>query len=147
MFSWQLYSYISDDLFLEGALFETQWRHDVSLKITSVIKQKNIISKNVTGLNGLLQSNYCMHWNINVTVIWGWMWWISSQWSKYWFWSYWEWSFLKYGRDRKYEPVEVRSDDDSDRGAGTGGAEGAAAPPVFSVGNCKLLWIKKIYRL
>ncbi len=25
------------------------------------------------------------------------------------------------------------------RGAGTGGAEGAAAPPVFSVGNCKLL--------
>ncbi len=33
------------------------------------------------------------------------------------------------------------------RGAGTGGAEGAAAPPVFSVGNCKLLWIKKIYRL
>ncbi len=99
---------------LEGALFDTQWRHDVSLKITSVIKQKNIISKNVTGLNGLLQSNYCMHWNINVTVIWGWMWWISSQWSKYWFWSYWEWSFLKYGRDRKYEPVEVRSDDDSD---------------------------------
>ncbi len=32
----------------------------------------------------------------------------------------------------------------SPRGAGTGGAEGAAAPPVFSVGNCKLLW-KKIY--
>ncbi len=30
------------------------------------------------------------------------------------------------------------------RGAGTGGAEGAAAPPVFSVGNCKLLWKKKI---
>ncbi len=29
------------------------------------------------------------------------------------------------------------------RGAGTGGAEGAAAPPVFSVGNCKLLWKKK----
>ncbi len=36
---------------------------------------------------------------------------------------------------------------DISRGAGTGGAEGAAAPPVFSVGNCKLLWIKKIYRL
>ncbi len=53
--------------------------------MTSVIKQKNIIR---TGLNGLLQSNYCTQWNIN--VIWWWMWWISSQWSKYWFWSYWD---------------------------------------------------------
>ncbi len=60
----------------------------------------NIISKNWTGLNGLLQSNYRMHWNINVTVIW--------------FWSYWKRSFWEYGRDREYEPVEVRSDDGSD---------------------------------
>ncbi len=46
IFSWQLYSYISDDLFLEGALFDKQRQCDVSLKITSVIKQKIIISKN-----------------------------------------------------------------------------------------------------
>ncbi len=111
IFSWQLYSYISDDLFLEGALFDTQRQCDVSLKITSVIKQKIIISKNWTGLNGLLQNNYCMQWNINVIVIWWWMWWISGQWSKYWFWSYWKQSFWEYGGDREYEPVKVPNDD------------------------------------
>ncbi len=46
----------TDSFFLEVALFNTQWPHDVSLKITAGIKQKNIIR---TGLNGLLQSNYC----------------------------------------------------------------------------------------
>ncbi len=39
----------TDSFFLEVALFNTQWRRDVSLKITSGIKQKNIIR---TGLNG-----------------------------------------------------------------------------------------------
>ncbi len=27
----------------------------------------------------LLQSNYCTQWNISVTVIWWWKWWISDQ--------------------------------------------------------------------
>ncbi len=79
-----------------------------------LIKQNNIISKKLLVWMALLQSNYCMHWNINVTVIWWWMSGISSQWSKYWFWSYWKLSFWEYVRDREYEPVEVRSDDDSD---------------------------------
>ncbi len=39
-------------LFLEVALFYTQWWRDVSLIITAGIKQNNIMSKNVTGLNG-----------------------------------------------------------------------------------------------
>ncbi len=39
----------TDFFFLEVALFNTQWRHDVSLKITAGIKQKNIIRN---GLNG-----------------------------------------------------------------------------------------------
>ncbi len=71
-----------------------------------LIKQKNIISKNVTSLNGFTAEQLLNAWNINVAVIWWWMWWISSQWSKYRFLSYWKQSFWEYGRDREYEPVE-----------------------------------------
>ncbi len=39
-------------LFLEVALFDTQRCHDDSLIITAGIKQKNIISRNWTGLYG-----------------------------------------------------------------------------------------------
>ncbi len=47
-------------LFLEVALFNTQWWCDVSLIITAGIKQKNIISKNWTGLNGFT-AEYLLH--------------------------------------------------------------------------------------
>ncbi len=45
----------------------------------------------------------------NVTVIWWWMWWIKILILKLLRMIFWE-----YVRDREYEPVEVRSDDDSD---------------------------------
>ncbi len=43
----------TDSFFLEVALFNTQWWRDVYLKITTGIKQKNIIR---TGLNGFTES-------------------------------------------------------------------------------------------
>ncbi len=57
------------------ALFDTQWRRDVSLKITPGIKQKNIISKNWTGLNGftaeqlLYALKYKSHCHLMVDVV------------------------------------------------------------------------------
>ncbi len=59
-------------LFLEVALFGTQWRCDVSLKITAGIKQKNIIR---TSLNGftvdqlLYAIKYTFHCHLMVDVV------------------------------------------------------------------------------
>ncbi len=61
----------TDSFFLEVALFNTQWRRDVSLKISPGIKQKNIIR---TGLNGFTAEQllyavkykcHC-HWMVDV---------------------------------------------------------------------------------
>ncbi len=62
----------TDSFFFEVALFNTQWRRDVSLKITSGIKQKNIIR---TGLNGfaaeqlLYVVKYKCHCHLMVDVV------------------------------------------------------------------------------
>ncbi len=64
----------ADPLFLEVALFDTQWRRDVSLKMTAGIKQTNI-SKNGTGLNGftaeqlLYAVKYKCHCHLMVDVV------------------------------------------------------------------------------
>ncbi len=73
-------------LLLEVALFNTQWLCDVSLKISPGINLKNIIR---TGLNGFTAEQLLCA-------------------VKY------KFHCFENMVERKYEPVEVRSDDDSD---------------------------------
>ncbi len=56
----------TDSFFLEVALFNTQWRRDVSLKITAGLKQKHISR---TGLNGFTAEQILYYWHLIVDVV------------------------------------------------------------------------------
>ncbi len=58
-------SMCTDSFFLAVAPFNTQWRHDVSLKITTGIKPKNIIR---TGLNGFTAEQLLYRREISISL-------------------------------------------------------------------------------
>jgi len=62
----------TDSFFLEVALFNTQWRQDVSLKITAGINQKNIIRTVLNGFTAeqlLYAVKYKFHYHLMVAVV------------------------------------------------------------------------------